>query len=86
MTKADTVSDPRTVDQPEPTDDEHDVMRRLQDDLAARYPAIPATVIADHVHRAAARFDQAPVRDYLSVLITRAVRAELDAAGHQPQP
>ncbi len=80
------MSDPHATDRPDPTDNEHDVLQRLQDDLAARYPAVPAAVIADHVHRAAAQFDQAPIREYIPVLIARTVQAELGAPTPAPEP
>jgi hypothetical protein len=46
-------------------------------DLAADFPAVPLAEIHSMVLRENGRYDSAHVRDYVSILVTRAVRASL---------
>jgi hypothetical protein len=46
-------------------------------DLAADFPAVPAAEIHSMVQRENRRFASAHVRDYVSILVARAVRTSL---------
>ena len=50
---------------------ESDVLLQIVGDLQAQFPALAREVIAEHVHRAYARMDSAPVQDYVPVLVQR---------------
>lgn len=64
----------------------HD-LQRLQDDLVVQFPHVPAAAIAEHVQQAAAQFSEAPIRDYIPVLVARNVHAALrNDAAPAPEP
>ncbi len=48
-------------------------------DLAVGFPTVPPAEIHSMVQRENGRYDSASVRDYVSILVTRAVRASLEA-------
>ena len=52
-------------------------MQRLLDDLATRFPTVPPAVVAGHIRQAAEQFGDAPVRDFIPVLVARQVQARL---------
>ena len=59
------------------TDIEHEGVEKAIDRLAERFPDVPREGIADLVHGEHATLQGRPVRDYVPVLVERAVRAQL---------
>ena len=56
---------------------ERQAIDRVVEALRARCPGVPAEVIARKVGHAHDRFSDAPVREFVPVLVERQVRAEL---------
>lgn len=52
-------------------------------ELGIKFPDLPDSVIAEHVHRAHARLAGAPVRDYVPVLVQRQARVTPHQSGEQ---
>jgi hypothetical protein len=53
---------------------EGEILAETVRDLGKRFPDVPDSVIAEHVHQAHARLTGAPVRDYVPVLVERQAR------------
>lgn len=62
---------------------ERQALTRVTEALAERFPAVAAEEIVLRVRRAHGRYAQAPVRDFVAVMVEREVRAELGAF-HEP--
>jgi hypothetical protein len=79
----------------EPRPDQHDAspdesrgLQRLLDDLATRFPTVPPAQVADHIKQAAESYGDAPVREFIPVLVARQVQARLagDNQTTEPEP
>lgn len=64
---------------PEPHDTEHDlelIVERLED----QFDTIDGEIVDDVVHQCAARFDHAPVQNFVGLLTEKAARRQLRAS------
>ena len=68
---------PQSVSAEEST--ESDALRQIVGELRAQFPTVAQEVILEHVRRAHARMDAAPVQDYVPVLVQRQARLSLTA-------
>ncbi|GAB3844491.1 three-helix bundle dimerization domain-containing protein [Dactylosporangium cerinum] len=59
------------------TPEERQALRRVTETLHGRFPSADHALIADLVERARARYADAPIRDFVPVMIERLVAAEL---------
>jgi hypothetical protein len=56
-----------------------DVLSHITAELRALFPAVPPAVVAEHVRRAHAGVESAPVQDFMPVLVQRQARLSLAA-------
>jgi hypothetical protein len=52
-------------------------LAKIADRIAAQFPELPAEQIEQAIHGRYEAFDQAPVRDFVTVLVERQVRRDL---------
>ncbi|MFC3383028.1 three-helix bundle dimerization domain-containing protein [Couchioplanes azureus] len=74
-----------------PVDAEKMAMEQLVDTLQKRFPRMGATAVADYVHEIHRRYDGAPIRDFVPLLVEREARRGLtgtpgDGAPRVPAP
>jgi hypothetical protein len=67
------------LDRPDTAPAERQGLQRLRDELTTRFPTVPPEVIAEEIARASGQFGDAAVREYVLVLVARAVRSRLTA-------
>jgi hypothetical protein len=65
--------------------DEGHALDRVAERLAARYPQTPPDTIRSLVFQTHQQFEGRPIRDYVPVLVERAVREHLDQAASRVQ-
>jgi hypothetical protein len=66
-------------DQPDAAPAEHQGLQRLRDELTTKFPTVPPEVIAEEIARASGQFDDAAIREFVPVLVARAVQSRLTA-------
>jgi hypothetical protein len=59
---------------------ENDALSQIVGELLTQFPTVPPEVVADHVRRAHAAMQSAPVQNYLLVLVERQARLSLTTA------
>jgi hypothetical protein len=64
-----------TIRRPGP--DEERVLAQVSESLGRQFPTLAKDALAARVRQAQARLADAPVRDFIAVLVERAVRQEL---------
>lgn len=57
--------------------DEQAVLGEVVERLAGRYPTLPPDTISDVVHDLHARFDGAPIREYVPLFVERRAHSAL---------
>ena len=55
------------------------MLTQIVGDLRTQFPTVAPETITEHVRRAYARMDSAPVQDYVPVLVQRQARLSLAA-------
>lgn len=74
---------------PAPGDPLQTQLEDVESRLLARYTAVPPDDVRDHVRAEVERFRHAPILNFVSVLVERAVRSRLDRRGpvtNEPPP
>jgi hypothetical protein len=66
---------------PLPVADEALQLKHVQEDLLREFPDLPPEVVVSHVRSRSRVFQNAPVRNYVPVLVGRSARAELRRLG-----
>ncbi|MGV0993795.1 MAG: three-helix bundle dimerization domain-containing protein [Mycobacterium sp.] len=57
--------------------DEHALLGEVVERLAGRYPTLPPDVVKDVVHDVYAKFDAAPIREFVPLLVEREAHSAL---------
>jgi hypothetical protein len=58
--------------------DDRQALAAVVESLRARFPAVPAAVVEEHVQQAAAGYADVTIRDFVAVLVERQVRQRLN--------
>lgn len=66
---------------PAPGDPLRTQLEDVESRLLVRYTAVPPEDVRDHVRAEVERFRHAPILNFVSVLVERAVRSRLDRGG-----
>lgn len=66
---------------PAPGDPLQTQLDQVESRLVARYASVPPEDVRDHVRAEVERFRHAPILNFVSVLVERAVRSRLDRRG-----
>ena len=76
----------RSVTRMEKAENEDAAIHHVVDRLTSRFPSVPPDDIEARVAEVHESFDDAPVRDFVPVIVEHDVKAQLREEGNAPEP
>ena len=76
----------RSVTRMEKSENEDAAMHHVVDRLTSRFPSVPPDEIEARVAGAQESLDDAPVRDFVPIIVEHDVKAQLREEGNAPEP
>ena len=70
----------------EKAENEDAAIDHVVDRLTSQFPSVPAEDIATRVSEVRSTFDEAPIRDFVPVIVEHDVKDQLREEGHTPEP